>query len=57
VPAAQVELHEACRIVKRFKDAHLETPFHGDGERIERVIRACVEVVRTVAASTRSLKR
>jgi hypothetical protein len=57
VPAAQVELHEACRIVKRFKDAHLETPFHGDGERIEQVIRACVDVVRTVAASTRSLKR
>lgn len=56
VPAAQVELHEACRIVKRFKDAHLETPFHGDRARIERVIEACVAAVRTVAASTRSLK-
>jgi hypothetical protein len=51
VPAAQVELHEACRIVKRFKDAHLETPFHGDRATIERVIKACVEIVRRVGAS------
>ena len=48
VPAAQVELHEACRIVKRFKDAHLATSFHGDRGRIERVIRACVAVVEGV---------
>ncbi|TXT53634.1 MAG: hypothetical protein BAJATHORv1_140014 [Candidatus Thorarchaeota archaeon] len=49
VPAAQVELHEACRIVKRFKDAHLTTPFHGDRERIERVIRALVTLVEVLA--------
>jgi hypothetical protein len=45
VPAAQIELHETCRIVKRFKDAHLKAPFHGDRERIERVVRACAAVV------------
>ncbi len=50
VPAAQIELHETCRIVKRFKDAHLKKPFHGDEEKIERMIRACVAVVEKLAS-------
>ena len=50
VPAAQIELHPLLRVVERRPDATLPGPFHGDPERIERVVQALVAVVERVAA-------
>ncbi len=54
VPAAQIELHPLLRVVERREDATLPRPFHGDPERIERMVRTLVRLVRTVAAETAS---
>jgi len=50
VPAAQLELHPLLRVVERREDATLPRPFHGDPERIERMVRTLVRLIRTLAA-------
>ncbi len=45
VPSAQLELHPSLRVVERREDATLPRPFHGDPERIRRVVAALVEIV------------
>ena len=51
VPAAQLEFHPLLRIVERRKDATLPRPFHGDPERIERVVEALVQLVDLAATA------
>jgi hypothetical protein len=50
LPAAQIELHPLLRVVERREDATLPRPFRGDPERIERMVRTLVHLVRTLAA-------
>jgi len=45
VPSAQLELHPSLRVVERRADATLPRPFHGDPERIHRIVAALVEIV------------
>lgn len=49
VPAAQIELHPLLRVVERREDATLPRPFRGDPERIERIVRALVLLVESLA--------
>jgi hypothetical protein len=45
VPSAQLELHPSLRVVERREDATLPRPFHGDRERIRRMVEALVDIV------------
>jgi hypothetical protein len=49
VPAAQFELHPLLRVVERRADATLPRPFHGNPERIERIVEALALLVASVA--------
>lgn len=49
LPAAQFELHPLLRVVERREEATLPRPFHGDPERIERVVKALVLLVGSFA--------
>lgn len=49
VPAAQIELHPLLRVVERREDASLPRPYHGDPERIARVVEALVLLFGSVA--------
>jgi hypothetical protein len=44
-PCAQLELHPSLRVVERREDATLPGPFHGDSERIRRLVGALVRLV------------
>jgi len=55
VPAAQIELHPLLRVVERREDATLPRPFHGDPERIERIVEALVLLVESFAAPSEPL--
>jgi hypothetical protein len=55
VPAAQIELHPLLRVVERREDATLPRPFHGDPERIERIVRTLALLVESLATSPESL--
>lgn len=50
VPAAQIELHPLLRVVERREDATLPMPFHGDPERIKRIVDVLVLLVESLAA-------
>jgi hypothetical protein len=45
VPSAQLELHPDLRVVERREDATLPRPFHGDPQRIRRIVQALVDIV------------
>jgi hypothetical protein len=45
VPCVQLELHPSLRVVERRTDAALPRPFHGDSERIRRVVLTLVHLV------------
>ena len=50
IPAAQFELHPLLRVVERREDASLPRPFHGDPERIKRVVEVLVALVESFGA-------
>jgi hypothetical protein len=50
VPSAQLELHPSLRVVERREDATLPRPFHGDPDRIRRVVRALVHLVSSLSS-------
>ncbi len=52
VPAAQIELHPLLRVVERREDATLPRPFHGDPERIKRVVQALARLVESLATAS-----
>lgn len=54
VPAAQIELHPLLRVVERREDATLPRPFHGDPERIERIVQTLVELVELTAGAEKN---
>jgi hypothetical protein len=47
VPAAQIELHTCLRVAERRPDATSTQPYRGDPQRIARVVRALVDLVRS----------
>ena len=51
IPAAQFELHPLVRVVERRGDASLPRPFHGDPERIARVIEVLVALVESLGGT------
>lgn len=57
VPAAQLELHPLLRVVERREDATLPRPFHGDPERIKRIVRVLMSIVGFLATSEAAEER
>jgi hypothetical protein len=54
VPSAQLELHPCLRVVERREDATLPRPFHGDSERIGRVVLAFIQLVSLLSTGSNS---